>query len=1096
MPQPVKKVIRAAAGTGKTYRLSLEYLALLLNYSRFGLHFSEILVITFTKKATAEIRERIFAHLQAVVEGTPQGRQVIENLEKYFGLEIGEKELNLLAEIRRDMLMNKSQVQISTIDSFTNTVFKTVIAPYLGIGDYIVQEEIEEELQEELYRTVLEDAQKLEIFRSFFLRAKRKQIHDYEHFFKSVIEKRWLFHLIQESGFQRPFIESAAEKAERSFAEFQKEFRRLFIELQDYLLQKKPDKAPDYYLQKNTFEALSGLQQQFDLAAVADLAMQSVNSPESCERNLDWLLGKENFWNYSRIFSKNEKEYVQEYEERQQTVRRLLADWLFYSRILEEEKHLFDIIRCILERYDELKRRTAVFTYSDIAYYTFRYLYDPALSLIEGDAVLNSFYEQLSSSVRFVLIDEFQDTSILQHKILLPIIREIISGSGVKEYGGVIVVGDEKQAIYAWRGGERDLLPAMSTILHEPEQVTLDTSFRSDEKVIEFINAVFSDAVFKQKLAEIGIEWPYFTVAPFHKNDLGQVRLFLHGYSNSQDGGGAKSEIDVQRLFLRHMLEPALREGLLTAGSTALLARTNKELDTLAGLLDEMGIRYVRDSSGSLLDHPAVKPLILLLRFLLYRDPYDLFCFLRSDVVLLNPEQLKQLLLAYRDAEEKWDISAVLSPLAGHPAVQKLYELLAETATTDLLTLVLHAVESFNFVGRFSSAGDAQNLFRFLMILADFQQRETRYPNTLAGFMSFCSDEIAGERFRRTTPAAENALTLMTIHKAKGLEFDHVFVYYNLSEKKGRETAELKDYVYYSEDFSSIRSYLLAFNYDKYLPYSSFSEFVQAKQEREIIEELNTLYVAFTRAKHSLTIGMAYQKKNGFAEFMKEKADQPDVILADRLLHFFEEKNSLIRYSDQRQQGEFGKAVWSAAAAAPSSAELLPEAELFAVDRRPFLTLAENPSVEHLRAVFLEQNAATIGNAAHFFLSFVRYGTQEELAAARQKTIAHFGGLIPLDHLQNLIGSLERFVAQRRELFAVRGRVFTEQTLFTPDGREIRIDRMVVDADNRLVEIVDFKTGHILEPEQLDLYAEAVEALPVVRRDGYRISKQFVEIKL
>ncbi len=77
MNEPVAKVIRASAGTGKTFRLSLEYIALILKYQKLGLHFSQILVITFTKKATAEIRERIFQHLQALAEQSGEDRKSV-----------------------------------------------------------------------------------------------------------------------------------------------------------------------------------------------------------------------------------------------------------------------------------------------------------------------------------------------------------------------------------------------------------------------------------------------------------------------------------------------------------------------------------------------------------------------------------------------------------------------------------------------------------------------------------------------------------------------------------------------------------------------------------------------------------------------------------------------------------------------------------------------------------------------------------------------------------------------------------------------------------------------------------------------------------
>jgi exodeoxyribonuclease V beta subunit len=90
---------------------------------------------------------------------------------------------------------------------------------------------------------------------------------------------------------------------------------------------------------------------------------------------------------------------------------------------------------------------------------------------MHGDEVSNTFYEILTTRIRFLLIDEFQDTSILQFKLFLPIIKEITSGEGVKPYGGIIVVGDEKQSIYSWRGGERDFILRMPQLIPDLQQL-------------------------------------------------------------------------------------------------------------------------------------------------------------------------------------------------------------------------------------------------------------------------------------------------------------------------------------------------------------------------------------------------------------------------------------------------------------------------------------------------------------------------------------------------------------------------------------------------------------------------------------------------
>ncbi len=1083
MPPPVKKVIRAAAGTGKTYRLALEYIALLLKYSRYGLRFNEILVITFTKKATAEIRERIFLQLEELVRGTPAGLELQRNLERFFGIPFGEEERLLLERVRRDMLLNKAQVQISTIDSFTNAVFKTIVAPYLGIGDYLIEEEPDEEVQDELYRTVLEDPSKLEAFRSFFTRSGRREIQAYEAFFRSVLEKRWLFLLIEQSRPRREFEENVREKAEAALQTLRRVFSAMNLKMQQLALAKQ--KTSDGALLKDFKALLDNVRPNFRLEEVHDLARRLIDEEPPNKKLIDLLIGDKNLWD-SRLAGKEKEDFL----ELRGQVRRAAADWVFYSQLLNEERELSEIVRCICERYDELKLRDAALTFADILYYTYRCLHDPELSLLDGDAVVNAFYERLSADIRFVLIDEFQDTSILQYRTLMPIIREVISGAGVKEYGGVIVVGDEKQAIYGWRGGERDLLLKMPQVLQDAEQLTLDTSFRSDEKLIEFVNRLFTSEKLQQALESRGIQWPYFPVKAHKANGAGLVTFFLRGYAKN---GDIKTAEEALYDFFTEVLEPLRRDGLIDISRTAILARTNSELQAAADALGEMGIRYVYESSDTILNHRAVKPLYLLLRFLLTRDLYDLLRFLRSDAVLLNSRALKEILLRRRDAGKSADILDLIRTLPPLLA-GKLAALVEESERLDPLTLAVRAAEQFNLLGTFNRNNDAENLYRFFMIIGAYLQDSRSGPKTLKGFLDYC--ELEGERdpFRSAAAGEEDAVSLMTIHKSKGLEFDHVFLFWNLSARRGNDGARLSDYVLFRDDYSGVENFVLTYNFSKELKESSFGGLVEAAEQRSLVEELNTLYVALTRAKSTLSLAFAYEKQGGFDKYLVEKDSlSPAAVLVDCMRNFFRGQPDYFEKNSCFEKGQFGAAARPVFQKPESRPGVPLDRALFAVDHRPFFEVGRAAAS---KAPFVDRNAVMVGNAAHYFLSFIRSGTEEELNTARRRTAAYYGTLIPQPLLAALTATLEGFVHSRPDIFKRSGRVFTEQTLFTPEGREIRIDRLMIDEENKVIEIIDYKTGRVPEPDQLDLYASAVEALPAVRQGGFQIKKQFVELNL
>jgi len=138
-------ILKASAGTGKTYRLSLEFIANLVR----GVNYKNIVVMTFTKKATAEIKERIFDFLYQIAFDKGNGAELEKNLKEIYKFDnLNKKELQ---NIYFEMIKNKEDIRISTIDRFTNQIFKNAIAPYFNIYNY----EIFEKETDEFYSKVL-----------------------------------------------------------------------------------------------------------------------------------------------------------------------------------------------------------------------------------------------------------------------------------------------------------------------------------------------------------------------------------------------------------------------------------------------------------------------------------------------------------------------------------------------------------------------------------------------------------------------------------------------------------------------------------------------------------------------------------------------------------------------------------------------------------------------------------------------------------------------------------------------------------------------------------------------------------------------------
>jgi ATP-dependent exoDNAse (exonuclease V) beta subunit len=180
-------VLKASAGTGKTYRLSLEYVASLLK----GEDFEEIVVMTFTRKATAEIRERIIDHIEEILKDG-EDSDVFMSLEKvYDNIDL---DIELLKNSYKKMILNKDRINIYTIDSFINQIFKKAVAPYLDIYQYEIMEDSEnEDVIAEVFKRILDNSDDFKLMERFLWENTERDIDKYIDLIAKVLNNRWKF---------------------------------------------------------------------------------------------------------------------------------------------------------------------------------------------------------------------------------------------------------------------------------------------------------------------------------------------------------------------------------------------------------------------------------------------------------------------------------------------------------------------------------------------------------------------------------------------------------------------------------------------------------------------------------------------------------------------------------------------------------------------------------------------------------------------------------------------------------------------------------------------------------------------------------------
>jgi len=1040
----MKKILKAGAGTGKTYRLSLEYVAAMLR----GESYAEIVVMTFTRKATAEIRERIFTHLENLIQNGGQS-MVWKNLQKI----VPSLKLNrtLLAESYAAMLKNKDRLHIHTIDSFITRIFKQAVAPYLGVYNYeIIEEEKNAEIIEQVFQEMLDNPDDFALMEKFLAGAAERDIDHYLNLIQNMLDNRWVFLILQRRPRAGRKVKNLPSCLDEALRYLQEAAVTKDSTLEDFLGKDFKTLIPEY------------------------LNLDSLKSKEDFIRKNRDLFFQASFWNGNKLKSKDmaplRDDMAAEYEE----FHRQLAAWIYDNEMIPYEEEIFNFSARIFDVYDRLKFKTKIFTHNDISNYTYQYLKEESLALVTGEKVSDYFFELLGTGVKTVFIDEFQDTGILQWKILKPLLNKGLN---------IIAVGDEKQSIYGWRGGEKELFARLDMILGGQSE-RLKTCYRSEKRIVDFVNSFFT-----RLAAETG--WEYETVEHLPAKKAGYVELFLGGEAlkintntrtfqklseseqeeikelNSRVTGNLKREIAKKIKAL-----PAY-------GNTAVIARTGVDLNEIAAELDKEGLPYLIESRESLLDHEAVKPLYFLLSYLAYYDYLSLVKFLRSDLVGIGRQALKYLFTHKTEIERflNGEKEAPILPTPGLKSALCLVCDLRRPAWEDLPNVLIERSGVIDLYQR--NSGALKNICQFFKLM--------RSHPCLLDFMNYVAENKNSDALKQVGVKEENAVKLMTVHKAKGLSFETVFFYWKPSARRGGGSRNMELFVRFDDDFTKIKDYLLT--HSRYIKFFNFLDykFAEEQKRKELQEEINNLYVAVTRPERNL-----------FLYIEGPRRLQPD--------------NPGTNWHDSKAYGFYEPALLAGAGVESLTAltagkklgclhveeKMKSKQKTTLPGLRPYFSPAKAPVAEVERINRNKEFGTTLnrqkkridGLAAHYYLQHIKYNTGGEKTYARRMVLAGFGNILGAERIKTIISRVEKLISSRPDLFDRRRRVFCEYEIRDGD-KTYRIDRLVVDEEKKELLILDFKTGETKEESQLEEYRRVVEAKTGGR---YQVKTGFIEL--
>lgn len=473
---------------------------------------------------------------------------------------------------------------------------------------------------------------------------------------------------------------------------------------------------------------------------------------------------------------------------------------------------------------------------------------------LDKEGIVPEIYFHLGDRISHFFIDEFQDTSRLQWENLFPLIEETLS-----KKGSLFYVGDKKQAIYRFRGGESALFEEAKRSFPSVEGKSIEERFpeinyRSRENIVSFINKTFSreNLTLWAKDTDIDAGVPDFSslletyAHSAQKADQKEERKggLARVERISPRGPLKKEELDIA---IGKRLVDLIRDNItprFPPRDIAVLVRTNIEASWVTGVLTSAGLPVASEKTLDISSNSLVQELVSFLAFL--DSPIDSFsfaCFISGDIFLkvsaLTRKEIFSFLLENREGERPlYTLFREKFPEVWQEHLEEYFQAVGFLPPYDLISRIL---KKYNVLRNFPD--DEGFLYQLLEVL---KQSEAEGKNILKAFLDcWRGGEEKKENFQVVLPEYTNAIRVLTIHKAKGLGFPVVIIpFAYLNKASIREVYEKQD-----DDFVPYRIN------KKYTSVSSkLKQLHQEEFTLQLLNELNAFYVASTRARDELYI--------------------------------------------------------------------------------------------------------------------------------------------------------------------------------------------------------------------------------------------------
>ena len=802
MTVPLQKIEKnhafvASAGTGKTEQLALRFISL-LDYTSPD----ATLAVTFTKNAAGEILGRIIKLLVNAYFDDESRKRLEEELKETFPLSKEKLQVWLL-----DIINNLPRLSISTLDSF----FYQIIACYpleLGLNSApdIAQGYVDKKIQKK-------------VLKQLFARAKSAP-----EFLVSLKDLMIALTSGKESG---KLSEKISETAGKVYETFLNSPESAWEGLK---VKPKIEELPDWDFMVERLKPMYGKSNKNFDNYIKSLKNKEFKTAITKGPVKSFLAGKEK---YSALKFDNDE------------IKKLLQSIADYAttRIIDEAngktKAYFDLMKLYDAIFKAEKQNENMINYSDI----YKLLIGSIASETNNRGL--HVYYRLDSKINHFLIDEFQDTNRDQWQAMRPLVTEAIQDTD--ENRTYFMVGDMKQSIYGWRGGDPRLFSRICDN-YEIKTDTLIKSYRSGQNILDAINHIFSSPAVNEWAEEFKFE-----------NHISAVDE--QGYFEFIETGDEETDEETSLLAAVHKLIEKIKpteRGL----STAILFRKSKTLNAMADYLKSKGLDCYIKGTNPLFQKSSVRRFLSL--FELMENPDNKVAFYH---LTESGSYLRGLI---PDSRVKF-----------HEFLKGLREKLIYDSYTNVIMEIIQKISFDN-----NSARDY--LYQLIEIAEQYEPLKTANPKDFITYVE--QTDIA-------TPETGNGIILSTIHGSKGLGFDIVILPELSGKPNHPDIYTKKRKINILGDELEIETVTTLSNKD-FIPAIPELKIIREQYQKDFENELlNLLYVALTRAKkglYLLTGTRKISKDNKINKFLD--------VLIPALENITDDENKII--------AEFGNPDW------------------------------------------------------------------------------------------------------------------------------------------------------------------------------------------